>query len=104
MRGGSALELCDSSYTKERVVDLVDHVGSSNSAAVEAASIETLISRLATCNFGELQVDVAIGVGIDRDMNDLAVACLALIVDFFFEVFDPVGTVLLEFSAREEIG
>lgn len=80
------------SSAPERVVDLVDHVRGTDRAVVEAATVETLESFLTTRDRVELHVNVAFGVGVDSDVNDLAVLLVTLNLDFGLKIFDPVIT------------
>lgn len=55
---------------------------------------------LATVNFFELDIDVAIRVGIDGDVDDLAVLLVALSLNIFLELLGPVGTVFLQLTVN----
>jgi hypothetical protein len=63
---------------------------------VKIATVETLESLLTAGDGVELYVDVALGVGIDGDVNDLAVFLIALGLNLNLQVLDPaVAKVLL---------
>ena len=81
----------------ERVVDLVHDIGGADHAVVEVAAVETLESLLTARDRVELDVDVALGVGIDSNVYDLSVLLVALALDFCLEVFDPVAAEVLLF-------
>jgi hypothetical protein len=59
---------------------------------IEVATVETLKSLLTTRDGVELDEDVAFAVGVNGDVNDLAVLLVALGLDLCLEVFDPVVT------------
>jgi hypothetical protein len=77
----------------KRVVDLVDNVRGAKDAAVEAAAIETLQGLLSPRERVELDIDFPVCIGIDCDMNDVAVLLVALSLDLNLKIFDPVGAV-----------
>jgi hypothetical protein len=64
---------------------------------VEAATVESLQSLLSARDRVELDVDVTLGVGVNGDVNDLAVLLVALNSDFALEVLDPAVAVSLLF-------
>jgi hypothetical protein len=56
---------------------------------VEVAAVETLESLLAAGDGIELDEDVALAIGVDGDVDDLAVLLAALALDLYFELLDP---------------
>jgi hypothetical protein len=64
---------------------------------VEVATIETLQGLLATGDGVELDEDVALAVGVDGDVNDLAILLVALSPDLLLEILDPGVTPVLLF-------
>lgn len=59
---------------------------------VEVATVEALKSFLAAGHGIKLDVNVAFGVGVDSDMNNLAVLLVAFALNLSLQVFDPVVT------------
>lgn len=82
--------------TPERVVDLVDNVGCTNHAVVEVATVESLESFLAARYGVKLDVDIALGVGVDCDVDNGAVLLGALRFYLSLQLLNPaVAEVLL---------
>jgi hypothetical protein len=67
---------------------------------VERATVETLESLLATGDRVELDEDVALAVGVNSNVNDLAVLLIALSLDFELELLDPVVTPVALFPSN----
>jgi hypothetical protein len=86
--------------TPERVVDLIHNVGSTDGAMVEAPTVETLESLLSARYRVKLDVDVALGIRVNGDMNDLAVLLVALDSNLAFEILDPAIAVSLLFPVN----
>lgn len=61
---------------------------------VESTTVETLESLLATGDGVELDEDVALAVGVDSNVNDLAVLLVTLGLDLVLELLVPVVTVV----------
>jgi hypothetical protein len=80
----------------EGVVDLGDDVSGTDRAIVKAASVETLHGLLAALDVAELDVNVAIRVRVDCDVNDLSVLLRALALDIHLKVFGPVNAAILK--------
>jgi hypothetical protein len=97
---GSRRVLKGGSRTVQGVVDLVHNVWGTDSAEVEVAAVETLKGLLATADWVELDEDLSIGVGIDSNVNDLAVLLVALHLDFVLKILRPVGTIFFEFPVQ----
>lgn len=85
----------------ERVVDSINDVRGANRAAVEATTVKTLHSFLATGKRIELDVDVAIRVGVNSDVDNLAVLLVALGLHLDLQLFSPVGAKLLQLPGRK---
>ena len=71
------------------VVHLVDDVRSTNGSVVEVSTIQTLEGFLTTGDRVEFHKDLAIGVGVHSDVNDLAILAIALSLDFVLKIFSP---------------
>lgn len=61
---------------------------------VESTTVETLESFLTTGDGVELDEDVALAVGVDSNVNDLAVLLVTLGLDLVLELLVPVVTVV----------
>lgn len=61
---------------------------------VESTTVETLESLLTTGDGVELDEDVALAVGVDSNVNDLAVLLVTLGLDLVLELLVPVVTVV----------
>ena len=61
---------------------------------VESTTVETLESLLTTGDGVELDEDVALAVGVDSNVNDLAVLLVTLGLDLMLELLVPVVTVV----------
>lgn len=85
---------CGSS-TVEGVVDLVNNVGSTNSAVVEVAAVKTLEGLLTTSDRVELDKDISLRIGVNGDVNDFAVLGVAFSLDFRLKILRPISTILL---------
>jgi hypothetical protein len=67
---------------------------------VEVATVETLESLLAAGDGIKLDEDVALAVGVDGDVDDLAVLFAALALDLYFELLDPAVAEVLLFPKK----
>lgn len=76
--------------TPQGVVDLVHNIRCADPAVVEAATVETLKSLFAAADRVELDKDLALTVGIDSDVNYLAIFFFTLSLDFDLKLFNPV--------------
>lgn len=61
---------------------------------VEVATVQSLESLFATRDRVKLDKDVAVTVGVDSNMDDLAILFVALSLDFDLKIFDPVVAVV----------
>lgn len=61
---------------------------------VESTTVETLESLLTAGDGVELDEDVALAVGVDSNVNDLAVLLVTLGLDLVLELLVPVVTVV----------
>lgn len=61
---------------------------------VESTTVETLESLLTTGDGVELDEDVALAVGVDSNVNNLAVLLVTLGLDLVLELLVPVVTVV----------
>lgn len=89
-----------SGSSKEGIVDLVDDIRGADRAVVEVPAVETLKGLLAARDGIEFDIDISIRVGINRDVDDLAVFLGALILDFFLELFSPALAEVLHFPRK----
>jgi|TARA_R110002003_G_scaffold2062_4_gene23947 hypothetical protein len=48
----------------------------------------------------ELDVDIALRVGVDGDMDNLSVLLVALVLDLSLEILGPGGAIVLQLPAR----
>jgi hypothetical protein len=97
------LELAGCS-TPERVVDFVDNVRCTDRSVVETASVKTLEGFLTSRNRVELDVDIALCVGVNSNVHNFAVLLVALDLDFGLEVLYPVVAPGLLFSELKSAG
>jgi len=67
---------------------------------VESTTVETLESLLTAGDGVELDEDVAVAVGIDSNVNDLAVLLVTLGLDLVLELLVPVVTVVTLFPGN----
>ena len=84
----------------QRVVDLVHNIGSTDNTEVECPAVESLQGLLATADGVELDKDLAVGIGVDGDVNDFAVLLIALDFDLDLKLLGPVGAVLGQLPAQ----
>lgn len=82
--------------TPKGLVDLVDDVGSHDGAVVEAATVESLESLLATSDSVEFGVDVAVSVRINSDVDNVAVLLVELSLDLDLKLLGPLVTKVLQ--------
>lgn len=73
-------------------VDRVNNWGSSDHPAAKVPAVQTLDRILATRDLVELEVDIALGVGVDRDVDHVAVLGLGLFTHVVLELLDPAFT------------
>jgi hypothetical protein len=97
------LELAGCS-TPERVVDFVDNVRCTDRSVVETASVKTLEGFLTSRDRVELDVDIALCVGVNSNVHNFAVLLVALDPDFGLEVLYPVVAPGLLFSELKSAG
>lgn len=76
----------DGIYNRRRV----DH------PSAKISAVETLNGVLAALDLVELEINVALGVGIHRDVDDVTVLGLGLLPDVVLEFLYPVLTLLPE--------
>jgi hypothetical protein len=79
---------------EQTAVDRVHNRSSSDHPAVKVAAVQALDGVLSTLNLVELEVDVAGRVGVERDVDDVAVFLFCLLADFLFEFLGPILTLL----------
>lgn len=76
--------------TPQGVVDFVHNVRSTDATVIEVPAVQALKSLFAARDRIELDEDLTLTVGINSNVDNLAVLLLALGLDFNFEFFDPV--------------
>lgn len=74
---------------EKRAVNGIDDRLSADLSPAEESAVEALYGVLAALDLVEFEVDVALGVGIEGDVDDLAVFFRALGADVVFKFFDP---------------
>lgn len=74
---------------EKRAVNGIDDRLSADLSPAEESAVEALDGVLAALDLVEFEVDVALGVGIEGDVDDLAVFFRALGADVVFKFFDP---------------
>lgn len=67
---------------------------------VESTTVETLESLLTAGDRVELDEDVTLAVGVDSNVNDLAVLLVTLGLDLVLELLVPVVTVVTLFPGN----
>lgn len=79
---------------EETAIDGLDDRLSSDGATAEESAVETLDGILAARDRFELDVDVALGVGVYCNVNNLAILLLALVANVVLELSGPVVATL----------
>lgn len=79
---------------EQTAVDRVHNRSSSNHPAVKVAAVQTLDGVLSTLHLVELEVDVAGRVGVERDVDHVAVLLFGLLANLLFELLGPILTLL----------
>ena len=74
---------------EETAVDGIHDGLGANLATAEEAAVETLDGVFAALHRREFEVDVALRVGVEGNVHDVAVLLFALGTDVFFELLDP---------------
>ena len=77
---------------EETAVDGVNNWLSTDLPTTKEPSIETLECVLSALNLLEFDVDIAFGIRIERDMDDMTVFVLALGANVIFELLYPAVT------------
>lgn len=74
---------------KKRAINGVDNRLRADLSPAEESAVETLDGVFAALDLVEFEVDITLGVGIEGDVDDLAVFFGAFGADVVFELFDP---------------
>lgn len=74
---------------EQTAVDCVYNRGRVDHPPTKVSAIKTLDGVFTTLNLVKLEVDVAFRVGINRDVNHMAVSALGFIPHLVFEFLDP---------------
>ena len=90
MRSQKAYRCFEDLFAVQRLIDFIDDIGCSDGAIVEGAAVETLDGLFTSGDILEFHVDVAVGIGVHSNVNNLAVLGVALIFDLILKNFDPV--------------
>lgn len=80
----------------QTAVDGVDDWLGADLAAAEEPAVEALDRIFAALDTVELEIDVALGIWIYSNVNDVTVFVFAFSLDVIFEFFDPRITFLSE--------
>lgn len=75
---------------EEAAVDSIDDRLDSDHVARKVAAVETSHGVSAALDAVELDIDVALGVGICCQVNNVTVLLLALLFDVLFETTNPI--------------
>lgn len=79
---------------KEAAIHCVNNRLSTNLPTAKEPPVQAFDGVLATLDSVELEIDVTLAIGFERNVNDVAVLFLAFGLDIFFSLFDP-GVALL---------
>ena len=86
---GHALALDGPGTGEEGGVNRVDDRAGVNHPAAKISAVETFDSVFAALHFVKLEVDVALGVGINGNVDHVAILGLGLLPDVVLEFLDP---------------
>lgn len=78
------------SLPKQAAIHSINNITSRNHPSAKESSIQTFNGILTTHDAVELHINVALRVGIDSDVDDVAVFVFGFDADVVFELFDPV--------------
>lgn len=76
--------------SEETGVDCVNHRCGSNHPAAKVPAVETLDCILTTRDLVEFEVDITLRIGIDRDVDNVAILGFGLPTHVVFELLDPI--------------
>jgi hypothetical protein len=76
------------------IVDQVYHRGCRNHPATKVPTIQAFDGILASCYAFEFDVNIAVTVGIDGNVDDFPIRGIAFQLDILFQFFDPVLALL----------
>lgn len=79
---------------EQTAVDRIHHWRGVDHASAKVSAVKSLDRVLAALDFVELEIDVTLGVGVDRDVHNVAVLLLGFPSDVVFEFLDPVVSFL----------
>jgi len=77
---------------EQTAVDRVHDRSSSDHPSVKVAAVQALDGVLSARDLVELEINVALRVGVERDVHNVAVLLLGLEADFVLELLGPVLT------------
>ena len=75
--------------SKQTGVDCVNHRRGRDPLSAKEPSIEALDRLFSAADLVELDVDLALAVGVKRNVNNMAILFLTFSLDVVFEFFDP---------------
>ena len=88
---GAVISVLDGLGAREQTaVDRVHNRSSSDHPSVKVAAVESLDGVLSARHLVELEVNVALGVGVEGDVHDVAVLLGSFLPDFILELLGPV--------------
>jgi hypothetical protein len=76
--------------SEETGIDGIYHRRSSDHPAAEVATVEAFDRVLASLHLVKLEINISFGVGLDGDVDDMAVFVLRLLANILLEFLDPV--------------
>lgn len=76
--------------SEETGVDGIYHGRSSDHPAAEVATVKALDGVLASLHLVKLEINVSLGVGLDGDVDDVAVFVFRLLTNILLQFLDPV--------------
>ena len=79
---------------EQTAVDSVHNRGGIDHPATKVSAVETFDGILTALDFVKLEVDIASGVGVYCNVNNLAILLLALVANVVLELSGPVVATL----------
>jgi hypothetical protein len=80
--------------SEETGINGIYHRRSSDHSAAEVATVEALYRVLASLHLVKLEINVSFGVGLDGDVDDVAIFVLRFLANILLEFLDPVVSLL----------
>lgn len=79
---------------KQTAVDSIHNRRRADLSPAEETAVQALDGVLSALNLVKLQVDIALGVGVDGNVNDVAVFVLCFLTNVIFKFLNPVFALL----------